>query len=139
MSFQGACHCGRIEVSFEATLTPGEIEVRACQCGFCRRHNGKTVSDPKGRVEFRAAAADITRYRFGTRSADFLLCAGCGTYMGAVAMIEGGLYGIANVSGAGIAELEERPTVVKHYAGETAEAKAARRRRIWSPAAVTER
>jgi hypothetical protein len=138
VSLQGACHCGRIQVRFETAKAPLEIEVRACQCGFCRRHNGKTVSDPQGRVVFRAAPRDLTRYRFGTRSADFLICGACGTYLGAVTAIEGALYGIVNAAGAAIPEFDSRTGEPRDYADETVEAKSGRRKRLWSPARVIE-
>ena len=136
MSFEGACHCGRIEVSFETTKAPDRIQVRACQCSFCTRHHGRTVSDPDGRVTFRAAPGALKRYRFATGSADFLLCAECGTYMGVVMQADGKLYGIVNATGAGIEALASREPEPMDYSAETVEARTARRKRVWSPAVM---
>ena len=138
MSFEGACHCGRIEVSFETAKTSDQIQVRACQCGFCTRHHGRTVSDPDGRVAFRASPGALKRYRFATRSADFLLCAECGAYMGVVMQADGELYGIVNATGARIEALANRPPDPMDYSAETVEARTARRKRVWSPAEVLE-
>lgn len=139
MSFQGACHCGRIEVTFQTSKAPDQLQVRACQCSFCTRHHGRTVSDPDGPVEFRAAPGALKRYRFATSSADFLLCAECGAYMGVVMAADGALYGIVNATGAGIVELAGRTPDPMDYSAETVEARTARRQRVWSPASVVER
>ena len=99
MIFEGACHCGAIKAWFETSKAPGEIQVRACQCSFCRRRGGKTVSDPDGRLRFEAAEGKLHRYRFGTGTADFLICRGCGGYVGVVQDIDGELFGVLNVAG----------------------------------------
>jgi hypothetical protein len=52
LRLSGACHCGNLELTFETARDPGELAVRACGCSVCRLHGGRTVSDPKGRVEF---------------------------------------------------------------------------------------
>jgi hypothetical protein len=84
-SFSGRCHCGNVELAFETPTPPEELAIRACACSFCRRHGVRTVSDPKGRA--RVLVRDPTklnRYRFGLRTADFLVCRKCGVYVGAV-------------------------------------------------------
>jgi len=130
--YEGACHCGAIAARFDTDIAPEAIEVRADQCGFCRRRGAKTVSDPAGslRLSFREGA--VTRYRFGTRSADFIVCRGCGTYVAAV--IEG--FGVLNVVGADIAEFARREARPVDYSGESAEVRLARRRARWTPLVV---
>ena len=81
---EGGCHCGAITAVFETALAVETIDVRADQCGFCRRHGAKTVSDPAGRLTLRFAEAAVRRYRFGARSADFLVCSDCGAYVASV-------------------------------------------------------
>ena len=138
MTFHGACHCGAIRVSFETALAADAIQVRECQCSFCRRRGGKTVSDPDGRLEFRFAPDAAQRYRFGTSSADFLLCKACGAFLGVTMDIDGDLYGVLNVVGADITELAGRPGQPMDYSAETLDERAQRRRRVWTPAAVVE-
>ena len=41
--YPGACHCGAVGVFFETDAGADALQVRACQCGFCRRHGAKTV------------------------------------------------------------------------------------------------
>ena len=55
-SFSGACHCGAIRVKLELTRPAAETRVRACQCGFCRRHGTRTVADADGLATIRVAA-----------------------------------------------------------------------------------
>ena len=138
MIYQGACHCGAIKVAFETGQAADRIQVRECQCSFCRRHGGKTVSDPDGRVEFRFAPGAAKRYRFGTGTGDFLICNGCGGYVGVVMQIGGELFGIVNVTGADMEALAGRAGEPMDYSAESVEARSARRRRIWSPAVVAE-
>jgi len=43
-----------------------------------------TTSDPAGRLTFHVSEAEaLQRYRFGLKTADFLLCRRCGVYIGA--------------------------------------------------------
>jgi hypothetical protein len=138
MIFEGACHCGALKASFETAKAPGEIQVRACQCSFCRRRGGLTVSDPEGLLRFHAAGGKLHRYRFGTGTADFLICRGCGTYVGVVQEIEGALYGVLNVAGTDIRILAARPAEPMDYDAETAVSRASRRHGKWSPAELVE-
>ena len=127
--FEGGCHCGAITAVFETALAPGEIDVRADQCGFCRRHSAKTVSDPAGRLTLRFAEAAVRRYRFGQRTADFLVCRDCGAYVASV-MEE---FGVLNVVGADIAVLASRDARPVDYEAESVEERRARRRQRWTP------
>ena len=129
---EGACHCGAITAVFETALAPAEIEVRADQCGFCRRHGAKTVSDPAGRLILRFAEDAVRRYRFGGRTADFLVCRDCGAYVASV--MED--YGVLNVVGADIAVLASRAARPVDYESETPDQRRARRRQRWTPTIV---
>jgi hypothetical protein len=127
--YEGACHCGAVSARFETAIAPDEMDVRADQCGFCRRHAAKTVSDPAGRLALRFREAAIERYRFGTRSSDFIVCRSCGAYVAAV--IDG--FGVLNVVGADITEFAGKPARPVDYGDETAALRLARRRERWTP------
>jgi hypothetical protein len=127
--YEGACHCGAIAARFETAIDPAAIEVRADQCGFCRRHGAKTVSDPAGRLALRFREAAVERYRFGTRSSDFIVCRSCGAYVAAV--IDG--FGVLNVVGADIQPLADKPARPVSYEDESAALRLARRRERWTP------
>jgi len=127
--YEGRCHCGAVSVRFETEIAPQAIDVRADQCGFCRRNGAKTVSDPAGTLWLGFREGDVERYRFGTRTADFIICSTCGTFIAAT--IDG--YGVLNVVGAGIGTLAERPARPVDYDGETAETRTERRLQRWTP------
>ena len=83
--YKGACHCGAITIELETDTDPATIDVRECQCSFCRAHGAESASDPAGRIRYiERTPGDITRYRFGSQSCDMILCRHCGVYMGAI-------------------------------------------------------
>ena len=127
--YEGGCHCGAVRARFETGVAPEVLDVRADQCGFCRRHGAKTVSDPAGRLVLRFGEDAVLRYRFGTRTGDFLVCRSCGTYVAAV--IDG--FGVLNVVGADIATLARRSARPVDYEDETPSDRLARRRARWTP------
>ena len=75
------------------------------------------------------------RYRFASRAADYILCRRCGVYLGAIAEIGGGTYATLNLNGFDDPRLDLQAAAVS-YEGESAEAKAERRRRRWTPARI---
>ncbi|MDP6659369.1 MAG: aldehyde-activating protein, partial [Candidatus Poseidoniia archaeon] len=82
---RGRCHCGNIRVLFESEKTAQALAVRACGCSFCRGHGARTTTDAEGSAEIEVAdASRLSRYRFGLKTADFLICGNCGAYMGAL-------------------------------------------------------
>ncbi|HEY5711121.1 MAG TPA: hypothetical protein VIT38_04425 [Allosphingosinicella sp.] len=76
---------------------------------------------------------EAMRYRFASKVADYILCGRCGVYLGAVAEIGGATFATLNLN----VFDDPRPDLVAEpvsYEGESAEAKAARRRARWTPA-----
>ena len=136
MIIEGRCHCGAIRAAFETALDPDVIQVRACQCGFCRRHGARTVSDPAGRLTLTFAEGAVNRYTFGTGSADFLVCRQCGAYVATFMADEGGDLGVLNIVGADIEVLTHRAPDPMHYEAESAAAKRSRRRARWTPTTI---
>ena len=131
MQHRGSCHCGAIRVAFESDKP---LAPRACQCGFCRRHGARNVSDPDGLATL-TLAVEPTRYRFAGRSTDFLICPRCGIYVGAMARIGGRDLITLNMN----AFDDPRPELVAtpvDYDGESAETKVERRRARWTPLRV---
>ena len=135
----GGCHCGNLRLTLETLRDPGELTVRACSCSFCRRHGVRTVSDPAGRVEFVVGdPAQLSRYRFGLGTAQFLVCRACGVYVGAVIVEAGAAYAIVNINVLEAPEVFAASTVPVSYDGETSAERRARRRARWTPATVVE-
>ena len=132
-AFEGSCHCGAIGFTLRMSQPPDRWRIRSCQCGFCRAHGARTVTDPGGSVTFRVAkAAKLRRYRFATRSADFLVCGHCGVYIAAVFVSAEGQYATVNVNA--IHGLRHVPDAMPvSYDGESPEHRASRRAQRWTP------
>ena len=130
----GGCHCGALRVEYE---TNAPLAPRACQCSFCRKHHARSVSDPDGSAVI-ALGREAIRYRFGTGSADFLICGRCGVYVGVVQDIDGQLYAVLNLTAFDDPH-EHVPDEPMRYDGETPDDRAARRRARWTPAQIVER
>jgi len=87
----GRCHCGNLELALETSLRPEELSLRADTCSFCRRHGARTTSDPSGHVVITVHHPEqLLRYRFGLRTADFLVCTRCGIYVKGTVAQKGG-------------------------------------------------
>jgi hypothetical protein len=137
MQLAGSCHCGNLSVVLETALAPEALPVRACQCSFCRRHHALSTSDPAGHVTLRIAEpAETSRYLFGLRSAEFIICRRCGVFAGAF-MEEGGrAWGVVNLN---VFEERDRftaPPQPMDYEGETLANRLARRKQRWTPATL---
>jgi hypothetical protein len=128
----GGCHCGALGLRFSATAPVGEWSVRACTCSFCRIHAPRYASDPRGRLELTVHDRSALRtYRFGTETADFVLCGRCGAFLCAVGDSPRGRVAVVNVNclrGVTVATA----TAVALEA-EALEERLARRARRWTP------
>ena len=137
MVYEGACHCGALSYRYRTELPVGSWSVRACQCSFCRRHQGISTSDPAGTVEFTVTDPTLLqRYRFGQRTADFLICKRCGCYIGAVLESEVGTYGIVNLTMLVNAPPDLKEPEPMSYDAESERSRIGRRERRWTPALV---
>jgi hypothetical protein len=82
---------------------------------------------------FERSAGALSRYRFGQRTADFLLCRNCGVYLGAVISTGRGRFGIVNLNA-----MRDRPSglpepAATDYGSESAGERIARREQRWTP------
>jgi len=132
--FSGSCHCGAIGFTFRTAIELPDWSIRACQCSFCRAHDAQSTSDPAGQISFIASRLEsLQKYRFGLRTADFLLCRECGVYIGAVIASAGNAFGIVNVRA-----LKETPDDLANiatisYDAEDVDGRVSRREERWTP------
>lgn len=135
--FEGSCHCGELTLWFDTARAPAELPVRTCGCSFCLRHRPRYTSDPSGHATIRVAREDaVSRYRFGLRLADFLVCRTCGAF---VAAFEPGAPGraVINVNVlANAVDFTAAPTQFTAYDSEDAATRSARRAKNWTPATL---
>ncbi|MGH7773228.1 MAG: GFA family protein [Candidatus Binatia bacterium] len=136
-SFHGQCHCGNVEVTFETKLRVEELRIRACSCSFCRSHGARTTSDPSGKVKITVHdSSQLIRYRFGLKTADFLVCGRCGVYLGAVMKAGEETYATVNTRTFDHAEKITQEPLIVTYEGETEAERKARREANWTPVAA---
>ena len=132
MLIRGKCHCGNISFTLAWEPDPPEIPARACTCTFCAKHGGVWTSNPSGSL--RVSIADprrVSRYEFGTRTAQFHVCATCGIAPVVTSRIEGRLYAVVSVNafeGVDAALIRRAPT---SFEGEETSTRLARRARNW--------
>lgn len=132
--FQGSCHCGAIGFSYRTSIAPEHWSIRACQCSFCRAHDTLSTSDPAGSLEFTASDPDLlNRYRFGLRTADFLLCRECGIYIGALIETGKGRFGIISMHALVEAPENLAATEPISYDSEDIAERVSRREERWTP------
>ena len=128
----GRCHCGNIAFSLTWEPEPTQIPARACGCSFCVKHGGVWTSNPKGslKVSIREPGL-VSQYAFGTRSAEFHICARCGIVPVVTSRIDGHLYAVVSVNaleGIDPSRLRRAPV---DFEGEATEERLARRKRNW--------
>lgn len=132
MQIHGKCHCGNITFSLDWAPDPESIPGRACGCSFCVKHGGVWTSHPDGVLKVVVKdAGQVSRYAFGTRTAEFHVCARCGVVPVVSSRIAGRLYAVVNVNAfEGVA-----PDLLRHgavnFEGEATDARLARRARNW--------
>jgi hypothetical protein len=132
-TFEGQCHCGAIRAKLVATRPAAQLEVRACQCGFCTRHGSMTISDPTGRAEIEIRRGQLHAYQFASRSATSLMCQTCGVYVGAILQDGDERWSVLSVRGLAMAEFAGRAPAPVSYDAETREQRIARRKAKWTP------
>jgi hypothetical protein len=132
-TYSGACHCKNIELRLESDKTALELGLRTDTCSFCHKHHALYTSDPEGALHITMHDADlVTRYRFGTKTADFLSCKTCGVFLAAY-MPEAAL-AVINVNA-----LESRAAFLANELkvvdldAETLEQRLLRRKARWTP------
>jgi hypothetical protein len=132
MLIHGTCHCGNITFSLTWEPDPVEIPARACTCSFCVKHGGVWTSHPGGRLRVVIAdPARVSRYEFGTRTAQFHICARCGVVPVVTSEIDDQLFAIVSVHAFDGVE----PSLIRRASvnldGEATESRLARRKRNW--------
>jgi hypothetical protein len=132
--YHGACHCGAARAEYD---TDAAVQLRQDGCSFCASRGAKSASDPNGKL-YIESRLKLIRYRFGHKTADFLICPVCGTYV--ATRMEGprGPVGVINVVGLSIPELRDERATIASLEGETPDERIARRLSRWTPMTLVE-
>ena len=95
------------------------------------------TSDPAGSLAFRSTDPTLVgRYRFGGRTAEFLICRECGVYIGVEMQTDKGRFGVLNVLSLRPLLTGLPPAEPMDYGAETAEVRRLRRETRWTPVAA---
>lgn len=129
MNYLGSCHCGAVRANYE---TDAPVILRQDGCGFCSTRGVKSASDPNGRLTL-VSELQLVRYRFGHKTADFLVCPSCGTYVATHMEGPHGPVGVLNVVGLAISELKDEPATLASLEGESVDERIRRRLSRWTP------
>ena len=130
----GGCHCGNISYVFDATARVEALGLRACQCGFCRAHGARTTSDPNGAMRISIRDREqLQRYRFGLKTADFLICRVCGVFVGALMTTNGKNYFTVNANTFKPPPAYDIIAVAKDFGAEDTGGRTSRRAQMWTP------
>jgi hypothetical protein len=91
------------------------------------------TSHPAGRLDITLAEPKcVRRYRFGQKSADFMICTECGVIVVAVSKIDGKDYAVVNVNTFETLGPGDMERAVTNFDGENRSTRLARRQRNWT-------
>jgi len=134
MLISGRCHCGNIKFSLRWEPEPSQIPARACTCSFCTKHGGVWTSCPTGSLKVTVTDPSlVSKYAFGTKTADFHVCSRCGVVPVVTSGIDGRAYAVVSVNafeGVDAALLSRAST---SFDGEGRDDRLSRRQRNWIP------
>jgi hypothetical protein len=128
---RGSCHCDNVRFELEWP-DAHRIPARVCGCSFCVKHGGVWTSHPAARL--RVTTADpgkVREYAFGTRTAIFHVCAGCGVVPVVTSDIAGRRYAVVSVNAFDDVEASLLDHSPANFDGEGTDDRLARRKRNW--------
>lgn len=132
MHIHGRCHCGNIAFALHWDPDPERIPARACDCSFCTRHGAVWIANPQGRLRIEVReAAQVSHYAFGTRTAQFLVCARCGVVPAVLSRIDGNLYAVVNAQCAEDVDPARLQHTAAHFGEEDPRVRLDRRKAHW--------
>ena len=132
MLIRGSCHCRNISFALTWEPDPTEIPARACTCSFCTKHGGVWTSNPNGSLTVTVEdAAHVSKYSFGTRTAQFQICARCGIVPVVTSRIDDHLYAVVSANAFEGVEPSLLRRASASFEGEAEASRLARRKRNW--------
>jgi len=132
MQIRGACHCGNLAFELDWPDAAARIPARACGCTFCRKHGASWTSNPEARLRVIVQdTAQVERYTFGTRTADFHVCKRCGVPAVVTSRIDGHDYAVVNINTFEGVDPAMFDRSTSDFDGEATEDRLARRKSRW--------
>jgi hypothetical protein len=132
MLITGSCHCANISFALAWEPEPSEIPARACTCSFCIKHGGVWTSCPTGSLKVTVNDPSlVSKYAFGTKTAQFHICSKCGVVPVVTSRIDGRLYAVVSVNAFEGVEPSLLRRASATFEGEGEGDRLARRKRNW--------
>jgi len=132
MLINGRCHCGNISFKLAWEPEPREIPARACDCSFCTKHGGVWTSCNTGSLKVHVADPSlVSRYSFGTKTAQFHICSKCGIVPVVTSMVEGNTYAVVSVNAFEGVDQSLLKRASASFEAEDEKARLSRRKKNW--------
>lgn len=128
----GACHCGNIRFVLLWPDSEPVIPVRKCGCTFCHKHTGSWTSHRSAElvVEINDRSL-VSKYNFGTKTADFCVCSVCGVVPLVLSEIDDRQYAVVNVNTFQEIDNFSFSSASADFDGENIKGRLKRRKRNW--------
>ena len=98
-SYEGGCSCKNIVISLFLDSELSQYTPRACQCSYCKKKNAAYISFPDWKLEVKIKnSVHINKFRFSTRTADFVSCKICDELIYVVSKIGNKNYSVVNIT-----------------------------------------
>ena len=132
MRIEGKCHCGNIRYTLDWPGDAAGITIRVDGCSFCVKHGGSWTSNRDAELAAEVCDASlVSKYRFGTATADFYVCSRCGVVPFVTSAIDGRLYAVVNVNTFEGIERSALARTATNFDGEGTGERLERRKRNW--------
>jgi len=132
MLIHGRCHCGNISFQLTWAPEPKEIPARACDCSFCTKHGGVWTSCSAGSLKVTVEDLSlVSRYSFGTKTAQFHICSRCGVVTVVTSEIDGHTYAVVSVKAFEGVDPSLLKSASASFDAEDEQARLARRKKNW--------
>ena len=134
---KGSCHCQNISYDLLWPERASEIPVRNCGCTFCKKHGGAWTSHRGSKMKAKILdVSSVSKYRFGTKTAEFYICRACGVAPFVTSEIDEHQYAVVNVNTFGNIDATSFINTSTNFDGEAKDDRLERRRRNWIPDVV---
>jgi hypothetical protein len=132
MHIHGRCHCGNIAFELTWEPDPAQIPARACTCSFCVKHGGVWTSNPNAALSVSVKEPSlVSKYAFGTHTAEFHVCSRCGVVPVVTSRIDGHVYAVVSVNAFEAVDASLLRRGSANFDGEGEESRLGRRKKNW--------
>ncbi len=137
IQISGSCHCGNLRFALLWPAADSKIAVRECGCTFCKKHAGAWTSHRSSELTVDIIDESIvSRYKFGTKTADFYICSACGIVPFVLSEIDKQTYAVVNVNTFHDGDSISFSSSTTNFDGEDTANRLERRKRNWIPSVI---